>query len=225
MTCNDGRRPLVEYTDPATFTAGVAEGWAEAETDPTRIDWTARQAAALLPFEVRAGRPVTPGASTGIDRGRNGLGLWGENPMADALVTAQTDDGVRWVLLVERGDGHGWAVPGGSIETGESPQQAAARELSEETTFAVLFARWECSEPRWVPDPRASDEAWAVTVVAHTHLHVGRLPQVKGADDARRAAWIRAESYHAVVADLADRGGRVFAAHCDLLRQYLDSSI
>ncbi len=37
--------PLVERDlDPETLARGVAEGWAEAETDPTQIDWPARQA-------------------------------------------------------------------------------------------------------------------------------------------------------------------------------------
>jgi hypothetical protein len=32
------------YTHQGVLTAGVAEGWADAETDPARIDWPARQA-------------------------------------------------------------------------------------------------------------------------------------------------------------------------------------
>ena len=34
------------YTHPDVLGKGVKEGWADAETDPTRIDWPARQAAA-----------------------------------------------------------------------------------------------------------------------------------------------------------------------------------
>lgn len=37
------------------------------------------------------------------------------------------------VLLVHRRDGQGWAFPGGHIEDGESPEDAARRELKEET--------------------------------------------------------------------------------------------
>ncbi len=37
------------------------------------------------------------------------------------------------VLLAQRRDGHGWSVPGGHIEAGETPEQAARRELKEET--------------------------------------------------------------------------------------------
>ncbi len=37
------------------------------------------------------------------------------------------------VLLAQRRDGQGWSVPGGHIEAGEMPEQAARRELKEET--------------------------------------------------------------------------------------------
>jgi len=218
---------LVEVTDPEVLSVGVSAGWADPETDPARIDWRARQAAALIPFRVTTeGRPVSPTAltaPTGITRGRNGLGRWGENAMADALVTATTPDG-RWVLLVERVDGHGWAVPGGAIEVGESPLQAAARELAEETGLALPVEAWESGRPMVVPDPRASDEAWAVTVVARADLgSVDVLPDVAGADDAARAEWVRADFYAALEADLLRRfdRGSVFAAHVDLLRREL----
>ncbi|HMH92744.1 MAG TPA: NUDIX domain-containing protein [Streptosporangiaceae bacterium] len=210
------------YTHPDVLTIGVLQGWAEAETDPTRIDWPARQAAAAIPFEVVDGRPVNPCASTGIRHGRNELGRWGEQLMADALVTV-TIGGQRYLLMVERGDGYGWAVPGGSAEPGETGLQAAVRELVEETGLAVPLAACRPQAPLYVPDPRASDEAWAVTVPVHIDLgHLGGLPSVNGADDARRAEWVRADHYGHLVAWLGQvYGGRVFAAHVAMLEQFL----
>src|SRR5208282_6595171 len=122
-----------------------------------------------------------------------------------------------FLLLVEREDGHGWAVPGGGVEPGETGLHAAIRELAEETGLGLLtgdpgaeamlramgrviplaFARAEARQfdPLYVPDPRASNEAWAVTVRAVADLGtLSELPAVRGRDDALRAAWIPAGS-------------------------------
>src|SRR5712691_11225104 len=129
-----------EYTHPDVFTIGVAEGWAEKETDPARINWAERQARAAIPFQVAGGRPVNPREKTRVRRGRNEMGFWGENLMADALVTF-TLRGRRYLLMVERRDGYGWAVPGGGVEPGESPLYAALRELRQETGLKVADLR------------------------------------------------------------------------------------
>lgn len=42
------------YTHPNVLSAGVTAGWADPETDPTRIDWPARQRAAAIWFDVEA---------------------------------------------------------------------------------------------------------------------------------------------------------------------------
>lgn len=214
------------YTHPDVFDLGVAEGWAEAETDPARIDWPARQARAAIPFEVIDGRPVNPCEKTGITRGRNEMGFWGEQKMADALVTV-TLLGTRYLLMIERGDGYGWAVPGGHVEPGESAAQAAFRELAEETRLAeALFfdPAMDAELPaRYVPDPRSSDEAWAVTVPVHINLgDCDAAPAVLGGDDARRAEWIPADTYDQLRRDLASHfTGRVFAAHVAMLGDFL----
>src|SRR5439155_3018935 len=53
---------------------------------------------------------------------------------------------------------------------------------------------------------------------------VDRLPEVTGADDARRAAWVRADTYADLKADIADRfGGWVFAAHVAMLIDFLEA--
>lgn len=214
-----------EYTRPDVLTLGVTEGWAEAETDPTRIDWAARQARAAIPFQVVNGRPVNPCEKTAVTRGRNEMGFWGEQQMADALVTV-TWRGWRNLLMIERGDGLGWAVPGGHVEPGETPLQAALRELAEETgldAMAINGTIMVVQPARYVPDPRASDEAWAVTWPVSVDLVLARdLPAVTGGDDARRAGWIPAGSYEDLALALRDlHGGHVLAAHVPMLRDLL----
>ncbi|WP_432051146.1 NUDIX domain-containing protein [Verrucosispora sp. NA02020] len=218
------------FTHPSVLD-GIAAGasWADPEMDPTRIDWAARRVAAAIPFEVVDGRPVKPGPSTGIRYGRNELGHWGEQRCADALVTARTSGahgGWPWLVMVERADGHGWALPGGYVDPGEHPVDAAMRELAEETGLVVDRDKdYQLILPaRLVADPRASDEAWMVTnPVAFDLGQVGDvLPDVVGLDDARRAIWAPATDYAGLVRHLdIAYGGEVFAAHRDLLAEVL----
>lgn len=216
------RPEMVTFTHPSVL-AGIAAGasWADPETDPTRINWRDRIAAAAVPFEVIDGRPVNPAAPTGIRYGRNELGHWGEKQAADAIVTARAPGG-RWLLMVERDDDHGWAIPGGCLDPGEDALTAAIRELEEETGLVVPGATWRVLPARYVPDPRASDESWMVTTPAVADLgEVPALPAVVGADDARRAAWVRADSFARLEVEISDIGGQVFSAHRDLLKAVL----
>lgn len=217
---------------PRTFTHqsvidGIAAGasWADPtmDQDVPGIDWAARQARAAIPFKVINGRPVNPCERTGIRYGRNECGHWGEALAADALVSVTDQNGRRWIVMIERKDGHGWALPGGHVDPEDKTAiEAAARELNEEATLELSGASWTATEPRYVPDPRASDEAWMVTVLCTVDLGIintGEFPSVVGNDDAARAAWILADTYDTLTKHLADvYGGTVFAAHVDMLR-------
>lgn len=213
------------YTEREVLDAGVADGWAEAEVDPRRIAWARRQDSAAIPFAVIGGRPLNPCARTGYRRGRNDMGFWGENLMADALVTITLADGRRFVLLIEREDGRGWATPGGHVEPLESGLEAALRELGEEAGFTVDLEHARAMPARYVADPRSSNEAWAVTIPVSVHLTAQtELPALRADDDAKRALWIPAPSYSAVLATLAELGGTVFPAHATMLRELLEEA-
>lgn len=57
------------------------------------------------------------------------------NPFPTADVIIEIDDGI--VLIERKNQPYGWAIPGGFIETGESAEEAAVREASEETGLDV----------------------------------------------------------------------------------------
>jgi ADP-ribose pyrophosphatase len=108
----------------------------------------------------------------------------GENRAVDVAVVA---DGQ--VLLIRRGDGGGWALPGGMVEAGEMDVDAMVRELAEETGLRVMRASIiDITDRIVVNDPRNRDGAWITTVIG-----LVRLPHVEpvaGGDDALDARWV-----------------------------------
>ncbi|MBW3561652.1 MAG: NUDIX hydrolase [Actinobacteria bacterium] len=59
---------------------------------------------------------------------------------AGGVVVDDRDDGRRWVLLIARRNAAGqaqWTLPKGGIEEGETPEQAAVREVREETGYTA----------------------------------------------------------------------------------------
>ncbi len=97
------------------------------------------------------------------------------------------DDADLKVLLVERRlepYGGEWALPGGFVHIDESLEQAARRELSEETGVTKLYLEQLYTFGACDRDPRER----VVTVAYYALVRRGNY-DVHGASDARRAAW------------------------------------
>ena len=83
------------------------------------------------------------------------------------------------VLIERKNEPHGWALPGGFVDIGESIEQAAVREAKEETSLDVLLTEqfYAYSDPK--RDPRFH-------TVSMVFIGTGE-GELKGADDARTA--------------------------------------
>jgi 8-oxo-dGTP diphosphatase len=97
-------------------------------------------------------------------------------------------NGALSVLLIERGEepyaGH-WALPGGFIDPGEDAEQAAWRELAEETGVGQWAGHLEQLKTYSAPD---RDPRHRIVSIAHVAF-APNLPTPVAGDDARNARW------------------------------------
>jgi len=116
---------------------------------------------------------------------------WGKGPFVtvDACVIQS-----GFVLLISRKDGQGagqWALPGGFIGLNEKIEDAALRELREETKLKVPepVLRGSITKRKIYDNPHRDERARIITNAFLIELKHGDLPAVKGSDDAKEARW------------------------------------
>lgn len=99
------------------------------------------------------------------------------NPLPTVDIIIELENGI--VLIERKNIPHGWALPGGFVDYGESLESAAVREAKEETSLEVQLVEqfYTYSDPR--RDPRHHTLA---TVFVATAIGIPR-----GADDAKVA--------------------------------------
>ena len=116
----------------------------------------------------------------------------------DCIIFGLDDEGLK-VLLIERGippfEGM-WAIPGGFVSPGESVDDAAARELQEETGLQKVFLEqlYTFGEPK--RDPREHVVSVAYYALVNLTEH-----QLEASTDARSAAWFSVTDVPALAFD------------------------
>jgi 8-oxo-dGTP diphosphatase len=103
------------------------------------------------------------------------------NPLLTVDIIIEIGDAI--VLIERKNPPHGWAIPGGFVDYGESVESAAAREAEEETSLAVTLTEqfYTYSDPR-----RDSRHHTVSTVFIAT-----AEGEPRGADDATQARLFR----------------------------------
>jgi 8-oxo-dGTP diphosphatase len=118
----------------------------------------------------------------------------GEHPRpsltADVVALARGAGGQLDVLLIRRArDPYAgcWALPGGFCEPGETVEQAAARELAEETGLTGVTA----TQLHVLSTPGRDPRGWVVSVAHLAWLDDAQRAAARGGDDAAEAAFFR----------------------------------
>lgn len=102
------------------------------------------------------------------------------------------------LLLVQRGRGHlagKWAVPGGKVELGETLEEAAVREVREETGLGVKIG-----EIVWVGETIGPGDPPAWHYILIDYIGVPVEGHLEAGDDADAVSWVDLET--AVAMDL-----------------------
>ncbi len=170
------------------------------------------------------GRPLHPwldmmltDPDIGVVTGKGFYWNWGPNYTADPIVVRH-DLAEPHVLLIERADKTGWALPGGFVDGKESGVEAALREAKEETGLAVEEFNPSCAVTYIGPlaDLRVTANAWPETTAVRFDIpdaEADKLPNGtwKGSDDALTAGWL----------PVSELDTKLFGSHVLLIRQAL----
>lgn len=170
---------------------------------------------------MRAAKPIIPMIGSEMEHVANYKKSWEAAPYPPTFVTVDTvvtQSG--HILMVKRGaqPGEGlWALPGGFVNQTETLQEAAIRELKEETRIDVPVPVLVGSIVRvhTYDDPHRSTRGRTITTAYHIRLpDRNDLPRVKGSDDAAKAKWL-------TLSEFAQSRNKMFEDHFGIVEHML----
>jgi 8-oxo-dGTP pyrophosphatase MutT (NUDIX family) len=148
----------------------------------------------------------------GVVTGKGFYRKWGPNKTADPILVYRDS-----ILLVKRNDTANWALPGGFIEPGDTPDEAAIRECQEETGIILPYdSDIEEVYNGLVVDIRVTANAWPeTTAYLCTVNNDHELPEPRGSNENSKSAWFPIEAI--------SREEVLFGAHKYLVRLALEA--
>lgn len=83
-------------------------------------------------------------------------------PTIDIIIELKKEDGQEGIVLIKRKNPpHGWALPGGFVDYGESLEEAAVREAKEETSLDIQLK----SQLHTYSDPKRDPRLHTISTV------------------------------------------------------------
>ena len=83
-------------------------------------------------------------------------------PTVDIIIEIKRENGQEGIILIKRKNPpHGWALPGGFVDYGESLEEAAVREAKEETSLDIKLK----SQFHTYSDPRRDPRKHTISTV------------------------------------------------------------
>ncbi len=112
-------------------------------------------------------------------------------PTVDIIIEITRRNGQEGIILIKRKNPpHGWALPGGFVDRGESLEEAAVREAKEETSLDIrLTSQFHTySDPK--RDPRQHTISTVYVATAQEGRKLRTMPRISGYSPRRKSIFL-----------------------------------
>ncbi len=194
----------------------MSAGWVDPDDHRSIPDLSRRQSFSGPLRLDEKGFPLFPLGRTGV-AGRGFFGRWGPNHAVDPIVARlHPRSGELQVAFVKRIETGQWALPGGIVNSWESPEEAAGRSLKDKIGLVLKKPAWTTVTRMVVEDYRNTDNSWFESVVLFILLsqRASKTLSVRSTERFSDADWITPGG---------DFSRTLFANHAAMIIQALHS--